>query len=390
MRQQRELLAVESYELEITVDPAAIACRTVIHFRCHQPGTTVFADLAATQVDSVIVNGRAVDVAVNWDGSRLTVPNVATSNGVEVAALFPYNAQDRGYRLVSDAADTYVYDLAYPRSAPKCFCCFDDPRLRAHVTVTMTVPAGWNCLANGPVAVGEGGRWRFAPTAPIAPYVVAMAAGPWSVSHHRTIRTATGMTPITIHARRSRGATTALGRRVADLAERSLLAYEAILGVPYPYRKCDIVFVPDLPPLAFSAPGIIMIKDDALDATHDREPEYAATVIGHEVAHAWFGGSVDWMDAWLNEALTTYISHVALERYQSNATNGDQPDAAYASDARLISDLETTIGRDAVLRGLQTFLQRYADTTATRLDLTECWSQAGGHDLTTWAQDRTP
>jgi len=80
MRQQHELLAVESYELEITVDPAAIACRTVIHFRCHQPGTTVFADLAATQVDSVIVNGRAVDVADNWDGSRLTVPNVATSN----------------------------------------------------------------------------------------------------------------------------------------------------------------------------------------------------------------------------------------------------------------------------------------------------------------------
>jgi aminopeptidase N len=118
-------------------------------------------------------------------------------------------------------------------------------------------------------------------------------------------------------------------------------------------------------------------------------------VLSHEVAHAWFGGSVDWaQDAWLVEALTTYISHVAMERWigQDRSTNGDnaQPDAAYASDARLISDVETTIGRDAVLRGLQTLLRRYADTTATRLDLTQCWSQAGGRDLTTWAHDRTP
>jgi aminopeptidase N len=270
MRQQHELLAVESYALEITADPSAVACRTVIHFRCHSPGTTVFADLAATQVDSVRINGRAVHVTDHWDGSRLTIPNVATSNVVEVAALFPYAAQDRGYRLVSDDGLAYAYGLTYPRSAPKGFCCFDDPRLRAPVTVTMTVPADWNCLANGPVlarpAVGAGGRWRFAPTAPIAPYVVAMATGPWSVLHQRTIHTSTGRTPIAVHARRARGAMTEYGRRVADLAERSLLTYEAILGVPYPYQKCDIVFVPDLPPLAFSAPGIIMIKDGVLDA----------------------------------------------------------------------------------------------------------------------------
>lgn len=70
--------AVESYEIQVTAGPAVmtLACRTVIRFRCHQPGATVFADIAATQVDSVIVNGRVADV-VECRISRLACRSLA-------------------------------------------------------------------------------------------------------------------------------------------------------------------------------------------------------------------------------------------------------------------------------------------------------------------------
>ena len=60
--------------------------------------------------------------------------------------------------------------------------------------------------------------------------------------------------PLTIWAPLASGGVLPAGM-FAELVRQPLRYYEAALGVRYPYPKCDLVFVPAYPALAFSAPG---------------------------------------------------------------------------------------------------------------------------------------
>src|SRR5204862_6614019 len=128
--------------------------------------------------------------------------------------------------------------------------------------------------------------------------------------------------------------------------------YQRSLGLAYPYGKCDFVFVPGYPGLAFGAPGLVTIKEQVLTEPPQRNPSlYLATVIAHELAHAWFGGLIELQpseDGWLEEAITSYINRTALEATRPGA-----------SDAEAIRQLETLIGRQAVINGLGNLLRHH-------------------------------
>jgi aminopeptidase N len=395
---------VDSYEIDLAVDSGAtsVRCRTAIRFSCQQSAETTFADLAAAQVDTIFLNGRQLSATEVWNGSRLTLAGLSTNNVLEVEALFPYSTQERGFRRATDSTDdsTYVYCMNFPGAAPRSFCCFDDPKLRAPVNLSMSAPAEWTCLSNERVnlrsTLGDRGRWTFATTAPIAPYLIAGATGPWSTLHASVMQTGNESVPVSVHAQRSREEAHQQGREIADLIARSVSFYESELSIPYPYGKCDAVFVRDFPSLAFSAPGLIMFDDKVLDAIAARGTLYAATVISHEVAHAWIGGLVDCgQDSWLVEAMATYLGRTAVAQLVPGSTPWSTsqlpapPDAAYSRDAELVKNLEKKIGQDALFRGLHTFFRRFAYQDAGRSDLAACWSQASGHNLTTWAVDRS-
>jgi hypothetical protein len=84
-----------------------------------------------------------------------------------------------------------------------------------------------------------------------------------------------------------------------------------------------------------------------------------ATVIAHELAHAWFGGLVDMPrpeDRWLVEALTTYVSRAALTELLPGtaawtaSTSPTLPDHGYADDAAAIRRLEPSDRSPGCLR----------------------------------------
>ncbi|EMD25179.1 aminopeptidase [Amycolatopsis azurea DSM 43854] len=373
---------MESYDIELVIDPAAefFRSRTVIRFGCDEQAT--FADLAAHLVDKVVLNDHALVVSDVWNGSRLELTGLTTSNVLEVEALFPYAVEGRGLRRATDPdGTTYVYGMNFPDAAPRVFCCFDDAGLRAPVTLNLSAPEEWSCLVNGTAE-------------PIAPYLVAGAAGPWATLCRTTIPSRDSPVPLTVHTQRSRAAARERGAEIADLMARSVAFYEHHLGVPYPYEKCEAVFVRDLPSLAFSLPGLILFNDKVFDLVATRGPRYAATIVSHEVAHAWIGGLVDCGDdLWLVEACATYLSRTAVPELAPGsdpwaAAEPAPPDATYAPDAELIRELAGTIGHENVLRGLSLFFGRFAHRHAGRADLAACWSELTGRDLGTWAADR--
>ncbi len=397
-------LDVVSYEvvLDLTHDTNRFLSRSRVCFRCGPDSDAVFADLHAVDIRQMTLNGTHLDANKIHDG-RLELPGPTGENTLVVEAEMGYTTAAQGLHRIADAAggSACAYSKTFPAGASRIFCCFDKPHLCAPFNVSVRTPAGWSCLSNASVvarpAGGDAGIWRFAPTAPLAPHVFSLCAGPYSESAFACQRDRGGPLPVTFWTL----PTTAplLDPEAAlELIQQPLRYYERNLGVPYHYAKCDLVFVPEFPVLASSAPGIITLRDQALKTGQEvGTNHYLAMVFAHELAHAWFGGLVGIRrldDAWLIEAITTYISRIALEEtlpgiaaWTAASTSPPPPDRGYADDAAAVSQLETLIGRQAVMRGLGSLLRHHAHGSVTKDDLVRSWSQASGRDLRTWAAE---
>jgi len=392
------LLDVTSYQLTLDLTHGAerFSTRTEVSFRCGQPGATAYADLYARIIRRATLNGADLGVAGMACDGRLDLPRLAGTNVLMVEAEFDYAADAAGLHYVTgpDAGCAFVYSTGSATGAARMYCCLDEPGLRAPFTVSVQAPARWSCLGNAPVlgrpADGEAGLWRFAPTPAIPPWLASFCAGCWSGSALSCERDQGDPLPVTVQVAGSAGARLDHGY-LAELLQRPLRYYERSLGVRYPYGTCDLVFGPLSPALAYSASGLIIVQDQVL--AEEPDALFMPMVLAHELAHAWFGGLVTLhrADAWLDEALTTYISRAAVAHTVPGAAPWDaavaaaRPDASYARNAAAVRHLDDVIGPQAVLAGLGAWLRRHAHGEATKDDLVRCWSQASDQDLRGWA-----
>jgi aminopeptidase N len=431
------LLDVQSYAvlLDLAADPRAVRSRVTIRFRCRQPGAATFAEVRAPAVNRVTCNGESLDPAEVVAGGRLHLRGLAERNVLTVDATFPYASDGRGLSRFTDPADGagYVLGVCYPTSAPSVFCCFDQPGLRAEVSLAVAAPAGWECVGNGAVtdrpADDADGTWRFAAVPRMKAHELALCAGEYVTASREVYRGAGGAVQIDVRCRRTLAGSPGLAR-VGAVVREVLACYEQLLGVDCPYPKCDVVFVPDLGPLAVSLPGLMMVNETLLQRMADPEDDLVPLVLAHEVAHFWFGCLVEgrwWDDLWLSEALATYLSYTAAEQvlglgspwrafcmreqaaaYRADALPSTQPVSSrvdkaadalarpsaitYAKGASILRQLAALIGEDALRAGLRAYLTTYGGTATTLADLVGCWSAASGRDLGEWAEQwlRTP
>lgn len=394
---------VVSYDVfvDLTGEGDTFCSRTELGFRCRRDGASVFADLHAVGVRRVILNGEDLPSHDLYGDGRLELPRLGDENTLNVEAEFSYAQEGGGLYRVADSGGgaACVYSKGIEARAPHIFCCFDQPDLRAPMNLAVSAPAGWCCRASFPTMArpvdGEAGVWRFAPTSPLAPYLFALCAGPRQGTVLAAESDRGQPVPLTIWAPLASGDLLP-AEMFLELAREPLRYYEAALGVRYPYPKCDLVFVPAYPALAFSAPGLITFQERLLELSETRPLLYLALVIAHELAHAWVGGLVDMRyarDMWLQEALATYISRSALSATQpgsapwSATTSASLPDHAYASDAAALCQLEELIGRPAVMSGLGSVMNHHAHRAITIDDLARSWSRTSGRDLRRWASE---
>lgn len=433
-RTRAGLLDVDSYEvfLDLTVQP--VRSRTETRFRCREPGAASFADLAAGSVLGAVLNGRRLDPPV--DG-RLALPGLGADNVLTAEAEVAWSRSGQGLTSFTDPADgaTYVTLTCYPSSAPGVFCCFDQSDLTATMTLSVAVPGGWECIANGPVtqrpSEGRSGLWQFAPVPAMAPCEVALCAGPLVTEWHGD--GGGGHVAMTVRRRRSLGGADGVAGlgTFGELSRRAIEQYERLLGVPCAFPKYDIVAVPDLAVLAESMPGLMLVNESLLARMIDPDDDKVAIVAAHEVAHLWFGclvGARWWDDVWLDEAMATYLCYTImsdpavagtpdmvgpwtafcyrheLAAYRADELPGAEPVSApvasatealakppaitYHKGAAVIRQLAALIGDDALHGGLGDYLTRYrASGVAALDDLIACLSRASGRDLAGWADE---
>ncbi|XP_069668648.1 aminopeptidase A-like isoform X2 [Periplaneta americana] len=115
--------------------------------------------------------------------------------------------------------------------------------------------------------------------------------------------------------------------------------------IPYPLPKLDMIAIPDFVSGAMEHWGLItfrevnLLYEEGISSTFNKQR--VATVVGHELAHMWFGNLMTlewWDDLWLNEGFASYIEYKGV--------NHAHPDW-HMLDQFLIEDLHRVLVLDA-------------------------------------------
>ena len=159
--------------------------KVTVRFRVTRPGDVIL-DFRGQRLGTVEVNGAGL-TSPHFNGAHLNIPAqsiVAGENVVTmsfVARVAAAGASIIRYRDATDGAE-YLYTLLVPADANQLFPCFDQPDLKAKVSLRLRAPANWRVLANGPEISSradgqQAAEHVFAETERISTYLVAFAAG---------------------------------------------------------------------------------------------------------------------------------------------------------------------------------------------------------------------
>jgi aminopeptidase N len=433
-RERARILSVEEYlvDLDLTTGEKTFASTTVVRFSCTEPGAATFADLVAPTAREITLNGRPIDPATAFDGTRITLEGLEAENELRVVADCAYMNTGEGMHRFVDPVDdgVYLYTQFEVADARRVYTTFEQPDLKARFTFTVTAPAEWQVVSNAPTPEPQPdrpgvARWEFPPTQRMSTYITALVAGPYHAV--RDSHQVGGVTiPLGVFCRRSL-AEFLDADEILTVTRQGFDYFVEQFGYPYPFDKYDQLFVPEYNAGAMENAGCVTFLDDYVfrskvtDAAYERRAE----TILHELAHMWFGDLVTmrwWDDLWLNESFATYVSALCqaevtkwsqawttfagMEKtwaYRQDQLPSTHPIVAdindledvevnfdgitYAKGASVLKQLVSWVGKDHFFEGVRAYFAEHAWANTTLRDLLSALEQTSGRDLKAWSAE---
>jgi aminopeptidase N len=374
----------------------------------------------ADRVSSIQANGQLV--AVRSEHGHLVVPGESLNRGentIDIAFTAGDEALNRN--------DEYLYSLFVPARASQAFPCFDQPDIKASLSLTLEIPSDWTALANAPEIANDpaGGRSRirFGQTQALPTYLFGFVAGRFSLERGERNGRA-----FHLYHRETDTAKVAANREtIFDLHQQALDWLESYTNRKYPFDKLDFVLIPAFQfggmehagAIYYNAPALFLDKTATQNQLLSR-----ASLIAHETAHMWFGDLVTmkWFDdVWLKEVFANFmaakivnptfpnINHELrffLQHYPSayevdrtaganpirqelenlNEAGGLYGPIIYQKAPIVMRQLEQILGPDELRDGLREYLTRFAFANATWTDLIEILDRRTDQDLAAWSR----
>ena len=436
-QQRAAVVATQSYEvqLDLASGPETFQAVTTVRFGS-EVGASTFIDLIADSVESVDLNGRALDPAAVFADSRVQLDGLAADNVLTIASTQRYTNTGEGLHRFVDPADgeVYLYSQFEVPDSRRVFAVFEQPDLKATFQFTVTAPARWQVVSNQPTPeptaadtrAGEAlATWQFEPTLVMSSYITALIAGPYRVVRSELTSRDGRTIPLGVFCRESLGAYLD-AEYVFEKTREGFAFFEEQFDYAYPFDKYDQLFVPEFNAGAMENAGAItfteayVFRSQVTDAMRERR----VVTILHELAHMWFGDLVTmrwWNDLWLNESFAEYMSTLGVAEatewsecwttfaasekswaYRQDQLPSTHPIVAeirdledvlvnfdgitYAKGASVLKQLVAWVGREPFMRGVHDYFVKHhhANTELTDL-LTELEAQSG-RDLTEWSK----
>ena len=408
----------EHYDLSFTVDlaHARFEGTETIRVQVNEPTPRIVLnaiDLAFKDVTIAAGGGGAQQATVSLDEqaqtATLTVPQSLAKGPAEIRIHYSgiLNDKLRGFYLSKSKEGRYAVTQFESTDARRAFPCFDEPAFKATFAVTLVVDRGDTAISNGTVVSDTNGPQRsqhtvtFATSPKMSSYLVAMAVGRFECLEG----SAEGV-PIRVCATPDKKE---LGHLALESVQQILKFYNSYFAIKYPFRKLDVVAVPDFAAGAMENTAAIFYREtdllaDAKTASMSVRKEIAS-ILAHEMAHQWFGDLVTmkwWDDIWLNEGFATWMaSHplaawkpewnvpvdealenqtaLNLDSLKSTRPIRDRVDTpaeieeafdaiAYQKGAAVLRMIEGYVGAEAFKKGVNAYLQAHAYGNATSQD----------------------
>jgi alanyl aminopeptidase len=366
--------------------------------------------------------GRAIaTTSERGDQGLLTLTaERALSHGAATLEIHFANAFDTHavglYRMTKDGLG-YLFTQFEANDARKAFPCSDQPSFKIPWRITLEVPEREQALSNNPIArTASQSGWKtieFEETRPLPSYLVALAVGPLEFVDVPGVKFP------------ARIVTTKGQARLAGLAASTVAplvtALERYFDMPYPYRKLDLLALPEFWYGGMENAGAITFAEGLLlvDSTRAsvEQRRRINQVIAHELSHMWFGDLVTmawWDDLWLNESFADWMgdkvsdqvnpqfkvplaemqsvqsimnrdAHPSTDAIRIRGATGNESmrsvGVAYNKGKAVLAMFEHWMGEDTFRRGINQYLRDHSWKNATHDDLWASFGAVSGKDV---------
>jgi aminopeptidase 2 len=308
--------------------------------------------------------------------------------------------------------------------------CWDEPAVKSTFSITLVIPEHLTGLSNMDIIEREelpGGKVaiKFRKSPIMSTYLLA-----WVVGDLESIETV-NKHGVTVRVFSTKG-DIHQGKFALDVASRTLDFFTEYFDIEYPLPKMDMVAIPDFSAGAMENWGLVtyrtayLLFDEAGSSLKTKQS--VAYVVGHELAHQWFGNLVTmewWSDLWLNEGFATWVGWLAADHLfpewdiwtefvvddcqsglRLDGLRSSHPievpvknpaeisqifDAiSYSKGASVIRMLVTYLGGETFQKGLRQYLKKHQYKNAKTEDLWFALSDASGKSvndiMTSWTR----
>ena len=415
------------YKLAITIDLAAatFAGEETIDVSVLEPTPYFVLNAAeiAIQKATVQADGVLQLAQVRLDEQRQTATLVPLkpvgpgSGQITISYTGILNDQLRGLYLSKTNNRRYAVSQLEATDARRMFPGFDEPAFKATFDLSVVIDAGDHAISNGAVISDTPGpaagkhTVTFSTTPKMSTYLLALVVGDFECESG-----ASDGIPVRVCATPDKKALTSLALHDA---EAILHFYNQYFNIKYPYKKLDIVAVPDFAAGAMENTAAIFYRE--LDLLADEAHASFGTrtnvmnILAHEMAHQWFGDLVTmawWNDIWLNEGFATWMEtkpakalhpewHQDLSEVGANiramntdrlvstrpvSGTADTPDQineafdtmAYEKGGAVLRMVESYLGEQAFRTGINAYLANFQYGNAAAEDFFSAMATATG------------
>ncbi|XP_032890815.1 puromycin-sensitive aminopeptidase isoform X1 [Amblyraja radiata] len=310
-----------------------------------------------------------------------------------------------------------------PTDARRAFPCWDEPSIKATFDITLIVPKDKIALSN--MNVTERNPYpddddlvevKFAKSPIMSTYLVAFVVGEYDFVEAKSsdgilVRV---YTPI---------GKAEQGKFALEVAAKTLPFYGEYFNIPYPLPKIDLIAIADFAAGAMENWGLVTYRETALlidpKNSCSSSKQWVALVVGHELAHQWFGNLVTmewWTHLWLNEGFASWIEYLCVDHcfpeydiwtqfvsvdytraLELDALDSSHPievavghpaevdeifdTISYSKGASVIRMLHNYIGDVDFRKGMHVYLTTFQNRNATTEDLWRSLEQASGKPI---------